>query len=76
MLYEVITGEILYRLRPRRNDAVNDTWMCDVGRLEYRTANESRLLVPIVRENGTMAAASWESLLVSTANRLRKATEA
>jgi len=66
-------GEILYRLRPRRNDAVNETWMCDFGRLEYKEANESRLLTPIVRENGTMTAASWESLLVTTANRLRDA---
>lgn len=69
-------GEILYRLRPRRNDAVNDTWMCDDGRLEYKTANESRLLTPIVREDGTMRAAAWGSLLVTAANRLRAAAEA
>jgi len=68
-------GEILYRFRPRRNDAVNETWMCDIGRLEYKKANEFRLLTPVVRENGTTTAASWESLLVSTANRLRREAE-
>lgn len=26
----------IYRYLPRRNDAVNDTWMCDDGRLSYR----------------------------------------
>jgi len=51
--------------------------MCDIGRLEYKKANELRLLTPIVRENGTpKAALSWESLLVSTANRLRREAEA
>ncbi|GAB4371225.1 MAG: hypothetical protein Kow00128_18960 [Deltaproteobacteria bacterium] len=69
-------GDILYRFRPRRNDAVNDTWMCDIGRLEYKKANELRLLTPIVRENGApKAAPSWESLLVFAANRLRRAAE-
>ena len=69
-------GEILYRFRPRRNDAVNDTWMCDFGRLEYKKANEARLLTPIFRENGTMAAASWEAVLHKAASRLREAVEA
>ncbi|MBK5095354.1 MAG: (2Fe-2S)-binding protein, partial [Deltaproteobacteria bacterium] len=34
---------ILYRLVPRQNDEVNQTWMCDPGRLEYKKANEGRL---------------------------------
>ncbi|MBI5575886.1 MAG: (2Fe-2S)-binding protein [Deltaproteobacteria bacterium] len=64
-------GDILYRLKPRRNDAVNQTWMCDFGRLEYRKANEARLLVPVLRENGKAAAAAWEGVLSTTALRLR-----
>ncbi len=31
---DVAKGEV-QRYRPRRNDAVNDTWMCDAGRLSY-----------------------------------------
>ena len=31
----------VYRLLPRRNDHVNDTWMCDAGRLGYRYVNET-----------------------------------
>ena len=69
-------GDILYRLKPRRNDAVNDTWMCDSGRMEYKKANESRLLVPVLREGGKPVAAAWEAVLSATALRLREAAEA
>jgi NADH-quinone oxidoreductase subunit G len=33
----------VYRYVPRRNDAVNETWMCDHGRLSYRMIREGRL---------------------------------
>jgi NADH-quinone oxidoreductase subunit G len=26
----------VYRYEPRQNDAVNSTWMCDAGRLNYK----------------------------------------
>ncbi|EIP97982.1 NADH:ubiquinone oxidoreductase chain G-like protein [Opitutaceae bacterium TAV1] len=35
---------VIYRITPRRNDAVNDTWMTDSGRLLYKqVAAENRL---------------------------------
>ncbi|NJD63353.1 MAG: 2Fe-2S iron-sulfur cluster binding domain-containing protein [Deltaproteobacteria bacterium] len=68
-------GDILYRLRPRRNDAVNQTWMCDFGRFEYKKANEARLLTPVLREGGTPAAAAWDSALSATALKFRHAIE-
>ena len=41
----------IQRLLPRRNDAVNDTWMCDYGRLNYAFVHdESRIRVPFVRD--------------------------
>lgn len=34
----------IYRITPRRNDSVNDTWMSDSGRMIYKTVdNENRL---------------------------------
>ncbi len=34
----------IYRITPRRNDAVNDTWMADSGRMLYKTVEaETRL---------------------------------
>ncbi len=37
---------VIYRITPRQNDAVNDTWMTDSGRLLYKQVrSEDRLLV-------------------------------
>ncbi len=68
-------GDILYRLKPRQNDAVNRTWMCDPGRLEYKKANEGRLLTPVLRDGGTTIAASWDAVLFTAALKLRDAVE-
>lgn len=32
-----------YRIKPRVNNDVNQAWMCDFGRLEYRRVNEGRV---------------------------------
>jgi len=38
---------VIYRITPRRNDEVNDTWMPDSGRVLYkRVADEKRLVEP------------------------------
>jgi len=33
----------IYRFVPRRNDAVNETWMCDHGRMSYKLNAQGRL---------------------------------
>ena len=33
--------QVSYRYRPRENDAVNQAWMCDDGRVTYHRLNES-----------------------------------
>ena len=38
----------IYRFVPRRNDAVNDTWMCDHGRMSYKKNAAGRLATPRV----------------------------
>jgi NADH-quinone oxidoreductase subunit G len=35
-------GNQLYRLLPRRNEEVNQVWMCDEGRLTYHETNDKR----------------------------------
>ncbi len=42
-LFASTANNKVYRYLPRRNDAVNDTWICDHGRLSYRTVREGRL---------------------------------
>src|SRR5271170_6779376 len=47
----------IWRLIPRRNDAVNDTWMCDQGRLDYKFVDApERLRAPMVAEIGALKA--------------------
>jgi NADH-quinone oxidoreductase subunit G len=60
----------IYRFLPRRNDAVNETWMCDQGRLGYRFVNEGRLREPRVRRDGLRRAATWSDALDAAARRL------
>jgi NADH-quinone oxidoreductase subunit G len=68
-------GDILYRLKPRWNDAVNQAWMCDFGRLTYKEMNEARLLTPFVHEEGARKVAAWGSLLPEVAFRLKAAAD-
>jgi NADH-quinone oxidoreductase subunit G len=53
----------VYRYLPRRNDAVNETWMCDAGRLDYGFVNEHRLREPRVRRDGGAETVSWDAAL-------------
>ena len=49
--------EKIYRLEPRENDAVNSSWMCDYGRLNYKWIGREDRLVSL-RASGPAAAAS------------------
>jgi NADH-quinone oxidoreductase subunit G len=50
---------VIYRITPRRNDEVNDTWMADSGRLLYKqVAAENRLLDTMVDGVATQTAAT------------------
>ena len=64
----------IYRFQPRKNPAVNQYWMCDAGRLSYRTLQgEGRLTQPLVRGTDAFVPATWASALPGVAARLRDA---
>lgn len=45
---------VLYRITPRRNDAVNDTWLADSGRILYKQVKaDDRLLAPSINGAAT-----------------------
>jgi NADH-quinone oxidoreductase subunit G len=47
---------VLYRITPRRNDAVNDTWLADSGRMLYKQVKAAdRLLAPSINGESTGA---------------------
>jgi len=67
----------IQRLLPRRNDAVNDTWMCDHGRLNYHFVNdETRVRTALVRDADAAFATTLDAALESAAERLRGAIAA
>jgi len=42
-VYVESRGDRAYRLLPRRNEEVNQVWMCDEGRVTYHATNEGRV---------------------------------
>ena len=71
----------IQRLVPRRNDAVNDTWMCDHGRLNYAFAQgETRVRDAVAgsagQENGSRPALGTVAVIEETAKRIRATVEA
>ena len=73
-----VANNRVYRYVPRRNDAVNDTWMCDEGRLSYhRIGAPDRLREPQLRgADGRLAAVAFDAALEEAAARIRRAVEA
>jgi NADH-quinone oxidoreductase subunit G len=54
----------IWRLLPRRNDAVNDTWMCDSGRLNYKfVMDPTRLRAPLALQDGELKQTDWVAAL-------------
>lgn len=63
----------VWRVMPRRNDAVNDTWMCDHGRTGYdHISAPERLREPLLRGGGQLQPAAWETAFATVATRLRE----
>ena len=67
--------DVIYRQTPRENDAVNASWMCDFGRLNFGfVESEKRLLEPRIRQEKKLAAADWPTTIAQVAGQLRKFT--
>jgi len=64
--------EKVYRYEPRQNDAVNSTWMCDAGRLNYKwIGREDRLKDVLVRGQKS----TWTAVLNEIADKLKNAPQ-
>ena len=64
-------------LTPRRNDEVNDTWMCDAGRLSYKfVANKERLRAPLIARDGALVETDWDQALADAATALAEFKQA
>lgn len=54
---------VVYRIRPRENQAVNQWWMCDDGRLTYHPLNDARCEAPLLRGTETTHTAALEGIV-------------
>jgi NADH-quinone oxidoreductase subunit G len=64
--------EKVYRYEPRENDAVNSTWMCDYGRLNYKWINrEDRLIQVEKRAAGGVEKTTWTQVLREISEKLK-----
>jgi NADH-quinone oxidoreductase subunit G len=72
-----VANNKVYRYVPRRNDAVNETWICDAGRMSYReigAADRSRH--SMVRGSlGVLEEVTFEAAVEEAAARLRRLIE-
>ena len=63
---------MVIRLKPRPNTDVNQYFMCDYGRLDYRWINrQDRLTNPMVRSNGALAPIDWEPAIEAAAAKMK-----
>ncbi len=64
--------EKVYRYEPRENDAVNSSWMCDYGRLNYKWINrEDRLIQVEKRAAGNVGKITWTQALHEISEKLK-----
>ena len=68
-----VANNRVYRYVPRRNDAVNQTWMCDEGRLSYKRINgDDRIDHAAIRRIDVLEAAGFDEALAAAAERIRR----
>lgn len=68
---------VVYRLRPRYNEKVNEWWMCDEGRFGWKYVTRAdRLRQPRLRSGTEWGPIRWEELPVLLRGRFEEAAKA
>ena len=64
--------DVIYRQTPRENDAVNSSWMCDYGRLNFGyLQSDQRLLQPQILSGDKLIAADWNATITQVVVQLK-----
>ncbi len=67
-------GSQLVRFTPRLNPAINNFWMCDIGRFEYHwIEGDDRVRKPLARVDNLQQPVSWHELYSTLRDRLAAA---
>ena len=70
MTFDMRSNEV-QRVMPRENDAVNEIWLCDRGRMGHHfISSPERLTTPLIRRNGVLEAATWDEALAVVSRQL------
>lgn len=71
----VLRGRLM-RIVPRRNEAVNETWISDRDRFSYEAVNSpSRIERPRMKRDGDWQDVEWETALERAADQIRRALQ-
>jgi len=66
----------IYRLTSRRNDLVDEGFLCDKGRFGFELVNHpDRLKHPLIRKNGKLSSVSWDETIRFVASQFKKIKE-
>ncbi|MDQ6808631.1 MAG: molybdopterin-dependent oxidoreductase [Verrucomicrobiota bacterium] len=64
--------DVIHRQTPRENDAVNSSWMCDYGRLNFDYLHsEKRLLQPEIFSGDQLIPAEWKVAITHASAQLK-----
>jgi NADH-quinone oxidoreductase subunit G len=58
-------NNLVMRITPRYNPDVNDHWMPDAARLDYRRINENRISRPSIKLDGGQVKTSWNNAILT-----------
>jgi len=61
---------LVLRITPRHNPAVNDYWMPDAGRTAYTIFNENRVNKPQLALDGSAAPTSWTNAVLTVSEKM------
>jgi len=64
-------GQETYRYRPRVNEKINKSWMCDQGRLSYKYVNRDRVLASQLGRGSDAREASRQEAVELAARKLK-----
>jgi len=70
-LPRVELGQRVYRVKSRENPAVNQYWICDLGRYSYKYLDEARVEHPAQVVNGRKIGLSWDKIFIILSEKIR-----
>ena len=66
----------IYRITSRRNDQIDEGFLCDKGRFGFEFVNDpGRLTTPLIKKNGEFIPSDWDEALSFVANKFKTTVE-